>query len=76
MRHAVRGTVIGILILLLSTMLTTFVFAALSNGIALLARQQTALFAISQVLSFPLMFLSSGIMDTTLSPSWVTTSRA
>jgi ABC-2 type transport system permease protein len=65
------GGVVGILILLLSAVLITFVFAALSNAIALLARQQTALIAISQVLSFPLMFLSSAIMDTTLSPVWV-----
>ncbi len=65
------GGVIGILILLLSAVLITFVFAALSNAIALLARQQTALIAISQVLAFPLMFLSSAIMDTKLSPVWV-----
>ncbi len=65
------GGVVGILILLLAAVLLTFVFAAFSNAIALLARQQTALIAISQVLAFPLMFLSSAIMDTSLSPSWV-----
>jgi ABC-2 type transport system permease protein len=65
------GGIPGILILLLSATLLTFVFAAFSNAIALLARQQTALIAISQVISFPLMFLSSAIMDTTLSPHWV-----
>jgi ABC-2 type transport system permease protein len=65
------GGVAGILVLLLSAVLITFVFAALSNAIALLARQQTALIAISQVLAFPLMFLSSAIMDTKLSPAWV-----
>jgi ABC-2 type transport system permease protein len=65
------GGVAGILILLLSATLLTFVFAAFSNAIALLARQQTALIAISQVISFPLMFLSSAIMDTTLSPKWI-----
>ena len=65
------GGVVGILILLLSAVLLTFVFAAFSNAIALLARQQTALIAISQLISFPLMFLSSAIMDTKLSPKWV-----
>jgi ABC-2 type transport system permease protein len=65
------GGLVGLLILLLSAVLLTFVFAALSNAIALLARQQTALIAISQVLAFPLMFLSSAIMDTSLSPKWV-----
>jgi ABC-2 type transport system permease protein len=29
------------------------------------------LIAISQILAFPLMFLSSAIMDTGLSPAWV-----
>jgi ABC-2 type transport system permease protein len=67
----VGQTLVGILMLLLSAVLLTFVFAAFSNAIALLAKQQTALIAISQVLSFPLMFLSSAIMDTTLSPAWV-----
>jgi ABC-2 type transport system permease protein len=61
----------GILLLLLAAVLLTFVFAAFSNAIALLARQQTALIGISQLISFPLMFLSSAIMDTTLSPAWV-----
>jgi ABC-2 type transport system permease protein len=65
------GGLVGLLILLLSAVLLTFVFAALSNAIALLARQQSALIAISQVLAFPLMFLSSAIMDTSLSPMWV-----
>ena len=65
------GGILGIAILLLSAVLLTFVFAAFSNAIALLARQQTALIAISQLISFPLMFLSSAIMDTKLSPAWV-----
>ena len=65
------GGILGLLILILSAVLLTFVFAALSNAIALLAKQQTALIAISQVLAFPLMFLSSAIMDTKLSPDWV-----
>lgn len=65
------GGVAGILILLLSAVLLTFVFAAFSDAIALLAKQQTALIGISQLISFPLMFLSSAIMDTELSPAWV-----
>ncbi|MEO6114956.1 MAG: ABC transporter permease, partial [Pseudolysinimonas sp.] len=66
-----EGGVGGILTLLLSAVLLTFVFAAFSDAIALLAKQQTALIAISQLISFPLMFLSSAIMDTTLAPEWV-----
>jgi ABC-2 type transport system permease protein len=66
-----EGGVGGILVLLLAAVLLTFVFAAFSDAIALLARQQTALIAISQLISFPLMFLSSAIMDTRLAPDWV-----
>jgi ABC-2 type transport system permease protein len=65
------GGVGGILVLLLAAVLLTFVFSALSDAVALLARQQTALIGISQILAFPLMFLSSAIMDTKLSPDWV-----
>lgn len=65
------GGLAGILILLLAAVLLTFVFAAFSGAVALLARQQAALIGISQLISFPLMFLSSAIMDTSLSPEWV-----
>jgi len=41
------GGIVGILVLLLAAVLLTFVFAAFSNAIALLARQQTALIGIS-----------------------------
>lgn len=61
----------GILVLLLAAVLLTFIFSAFSNAIALLTRQQTALIGISQLISFPLMFLSSAIMDTRLSPEWL-----
>ncbi|MCU1415393.1 MAG: multidrug transporter permease [Microbacteriaceae bacterium] len=66
-----NGGIAGILVLLLAAVLLTFVFAAFSNAIALIAKQQSALIAISQLISFPLMFLSSAIMDTSLSPKWV-----
>jgi ABC-2 type transport system permease protein len=66
-----EGGALGILVLLVATVLLTFVFAAFSNAIALIAKQQTALIAISQLISFPLMFLSSAIMDTALAPGWV-----
>jgi ABC-2 type transport system permease protein len=65
------GGLVGVLVLLLAVVLLTAVFSAFSNAIALLARQQTALIGISQLISFPLMFLSSAIMNTALSPEWV-----
>jgi ABC-2 type transport system permease protein len=61
----------GVPVLVLAAVLLTFVFAAFSNAIALLARQQNALIGISQLISFPLMFLSAAIMDTALAPAWV-----
>ena len=67
------GGLPGLGIMLLAAVLLTLLFAAFSNAIALLAKQQTALIAISQLISFPLMFLSSAIMDTSLSPEWVGT---
>ena len=65
------GGVGGILLLLLAVVLLTAVFCSLSNAVALLARDQTALIGISQLITLPLMFLSSAIMNTKLSPEWV-----
>lgn len=65
------GGVTGVLIVLLAAVLLVSAFSALSNATALLARKQEALIAISQIIALPLMFLSSGIMDTSLSPAWV-----
>jgi ABC-2 type transport system permease protein len=65
------GGAAGVGVILLAAVLLTLVFAALSDAVALLLRTQEALIGISQLLSFPLMFLSSAIMDTRLSPDWV-----
>lgn len=61
----------GVLVLLLGAALLTAAFSALSNAAALLARDQTVLIGISQLLTIPLMFLSSALMDTRLSAGWV-----
>jgi len=61
----------GIAVLMLAAILLTFIFSAFSNAVALLARTQTALIGISQLIAFPMMFMSSAIMDTSLSPRWV-----
>lgn len=63
----------GIGALLLAAVLLTLAFAALSNAVALLARAQTALIGISQLLTLPLMFLSSALIDTSLAPEWLRT---
>ena len=66
-----EGGFLGIVLLLLAVVLLTAVFCSLSNAVALLAREQTALIGISQLITLPLMFLSSAIMNTKLSPEWV-----
>jgi ABC-2 type transport system permease protein len=65
------GGATGVGITLLAAVLLTLVFAALSNAVALLVRQQEALIGVSQLLSLPLSFLSSAVMDTRLAPHWI-----
>ncbi|MFF2831973.1 ABC transporter permease [Cellulosimicrobium cellulans] len=64
-------TTLGVLALLLAVVLLTALFSALSNAVALLTGQQEALIGISQLITLPLMFLSSAVMDTSLSADWV-----
>ena len=64
---------VGVGLTFVSAALLTVVFAALSNAVALLARDQNALIGISQLLSLPLVFLSSAIMDPDLAPAWLQT---
>jgi len=71
-----EGGLTGILLLLLAVVLLTAVFSSFSNAVALLARDQTALIGISQLITLPLMFLSSAIMNTKLSPEWVQNAAA
>jgi ABC-2 type transport system permease protein len=65
------GGVLGIVVTLVAACLLTVICAALSNAIALMARQQEALIGISQFLSLPMTFLSSAIMDPSLAPHWI-----
>jgi ABC-2 type transport system permease protein len=64
---------LGIALTFASAALLTVVFSAMSNAVALLARDQNALIGISQLLSLPLAFLSSAIMDPALAPRWLRT---
>jgi len=65
------GGVRGVGVTLLAAVLLTLVFAALSNAVALLVRQHEALIGISQLLSLPLSFVSSAIMDLRIAPHWI-----
>jgi ABC-2 type transport system permease protein len=63
----------GLLLTFAAAILLTIVFAAMSNAVALIVRQQEALIGVSQLLSLPLTFLSSAVMDLRLAPSWIET---
>ena len=63
----------GIVVTTVAAILLTLVFAALSNAVALLVRQQEALIGISQLTALPLTFLSSAVMDPSLAPAWLAT---
>jgi ABC-2 type transport system permease protein len=66
-------TVIVLVVAVVAGARFTMVCAALSNAIALMARRQEALIGISQLLSLPMTFLSSAIMDPQLAPGWMRT---
>jgi ABC-2 type transport system permease protein len=65
------GGVLGVLVLLGCAVLLALAFAALSDAVALLVRQQEALIGVSQFLTMPLTFLSSVLMAPSLMPGWV-----
>ncbi len=65
------GGVTGLLVILASSVLLAVAFAALSDAVAVLVRQQEALIGISQFLILPLTFLSSVMMAPGLMPHWV-----
>ncbi len=62
---------VGIVVTVVAAILLTIIFAALSNAVALLVRQQEALIGISQFTALPLTFLSSAVMDLSLAPHWI-----
>ncbi|WP_020669029.1 ABC transporter permease [Amycolatopsis nigrescens] len=66
-----EGGLAGVLVVLAAAVLLSVTFAALSNALALLMRQQEALIGISQFLTLPLVFLSSVMMAPALMPAWV-----
>lgn len=67
------GGVDGVLVVVLAAVLLGLIFAALSDAVALLVRQQEALIGIAQFLVLPLMFLSTVMLAPGLLPGWVST---
>jgi ABC-2 type transport system permease protein len=67
------GGVPGVLVLLAAAVLLAGSFSALSNGMALIVRTRESLIGFSTMLTLPLSFLSSAIMDKETAPDWIQT---
>ena len=63
----------GIAILVVVAGLLAAIFASLSNGLAVLARQRESLIGAVTLVLLPLTFLSSALMQPSLAPSWIGT---
>jgi ABC-2 type transport system permease protein len=66
-----RGGVGGVAVLFVISALLGAVFGALSNGFALIMRQEEALIGAVQFIVLPLTFLSSTFLQTSLMPNWI-----
>ena len=66
-----EGGVAGVAVLVALAGLLGAVFASLSNGIAVLTRQRETLIGIVTMVTLPLTFLSSALMQQSLLPSWI-----
>jgi len=65
----------GVLFTFLLLSLLGLGFAAFSNGLALLLKRQENVMAVTNLLTMPLMFLSSLMMPAALLPGWLNTVR-
>jgi ABC-2 type transport system permease protein len=65
------GGIAGFFAILVPTLLIAASFAAISNGVALLARREETLIAIINFFGLPLTFLSASFMSRDLMPGWM-----
>jgi ABC-2 type transport system permease protein len=68
-----EGRALGVAALVLAAVLLGTAFAALSNALALVARQEETLIGAVTFLQLPLTFLSTAFMQEELIPGWVAT---
>lgn len=66
-----RGGVQGVLMMMLLAGLLAAVFASLSNGLGVLARQRESLIGAVSMVILPLTFLSAALMQASLVPHWI-----
>ena len=72
--HVATG-VPGVLLALFIVALLGLAFAAFSNGLALLVKRQETVMATTNLLTMPLMFMSSTMMPSEALPNWLNTVR-
>jgi ABC-2 type transport system permease protein len=65
------GGVGGVTVLIAVAALLAAIIASLSNGVAVLARQRETLIGVVSMVTLPLTFLSSALMQASLQPDWV-----
>jgi len=65
------GGAAGVAVLVAVAGLLGAVFASLSNGVAVLTRQRETLIGIVTMVTLPLTFLSSALMQQSLLPNWI-----
>jgi ABC-2 type transport system permease protein len=66
-----RGGVGGVLVMIVLAALLGAVFASLSNGLGVLARQRESLIGAVSLVLLPLTFLSTALMQQSLVPAWI-----
>jgi ABC-2 type transport system permease protein len=66
-----RNGVAGVAVLIVLAGLLGAVFASLSNGVAVLTRQRETLIGLVTMVTLPLTFLSSALMQQSLLPDWI-----
>ena len=70
---ATNGGVLGWIVILVAAFLVAAGFAAMSNAIALLTRQEATMIAIANFIGLPLLFFSSVLIASSLIPHWMRT---
>jgi ABC-2 type transport system permease protein len=70
---ATNGGLLGWLVIMLAAFLVAAGFSGISNGIALLTRQEATMIAIANFIGLPLLFFSSILIAANLIPGWMKT---
>jgi ABC-2 type transport system permease protein len=70
---ATNGGLLGWLVIMLAAFLVAAGFSGISNGVALLTRQEATMIAIANFIGLPLLFFSSILIAANLIPGWMKT---